>query len=106
MKSNSIDFSSLVFWGAGSRGISLCHLLRAQPLYFVDSDASKFNKYIPSTSIMIYSPATLYNDPGCPGVVITSFFYFKEVISELLRQGYSGKIYRVDENNDIVLCVG
>jgi SAM-dependent methyltransferase len=104
MKANTIDFSNLVFWGAGSRGISLCHLLRAHPLYFVDSDVSKFDKYIPSTPIKICPPAVLYKDTSCAGVVITSFFYFKEIMKELLRQGFSGRIYRINENNEIVPC--
>jgi hypothetical protein len=106
LKPTTIDFSNLVFWGAGSRGISLCHLLRAQPLYFVDSDVSKFDKYIPSTSFKIHSPEVLYKDANCSGVVITSFFYFKEIMKELLSRGFSGKIYRINENNEIVLCSG
>ncbi len=103
-KFNTFDFSDLVFWGAGSRGISLCHLLHATPLYFVDSDSSKFGKYIPSTSIQIHSPDVLYRDRKCKGVVITSFFYFAEIIDELLRQGFSGEIYRINENNEMVHC--
>jgi hypothetical protein len=104
LNTNTTDFGNLVFWGAGSRGISLCHLLRAQPLYFVDSDVSKFDKYIPSTSIRIHSPDFLYKDTSCMGVVITSFFYFKEIMQELLNQGFSGNIYRINENNEIILC--
>jgi len=103
--SPNIDFTNMVFWGAGSRGISLCHLLRAKPLYFVDSDCNKFNKFIPSTSIQIHPPSTLFNDANCTAVVITSFFYFDEVFRQLLNQRFLGEIYRINENNELVLCV-
>lgn len=75
LSSQNVDFGNMVFWGAGSREISLSHLLGAKPMYFVDSDSNKFGKYIPSTSIQIFSPSTLYDDANCSAVVITSSFY-------------------------------
>ena len=101
---STIDFSSMVFWGAGSRGISLCHLLGAKPLYFVDSDSNKFGKYIPSTTIEIKPPADLYNDTNCTAVVITSFFYFEEVLRTLRANGFKRAIYQINERNELVLC--
>jgi len=104
IESRYVDFEKMVFWGAGSRGISLCHLLKAKPLYFVDSDSNKYDKYIPSTDIKIYSPRTFYEDKNCSSVVITSFFYFEEVLRDLRNHGFLGDIYRINENNEIVAC--
>lgn len=101
---SSVDFSSMVFWGAGSRGVSLCHAIGAKPRYFVDTDCNKFGKYIPSTTVEIKAPAFLYEDSSCEAVVITSIFYFEEVLQTLQANGYKGKIYRLNERNELVLC--
>lgn len=96
------EFSDMVFWGAGSRGITLCHMMRAKPLYFVDSDPNKTNKFIPSTSIEILSPDHLFQDPKCKKVLITSYFYFDEVLNNLINHGYSGDILYINEHAELI----
>lgn len=104
LPTTTIDFKSMVFWGAGSRGISLCNIFNAEPDYFVDSDANKWGKYVPSTGIEIKSPDFFFSDGSCTSVVITTFFYYQEVLCELRQQGFNGTIYRIDERNELVKC--
>ena len=98
----TLDLNSMIFWGAGSRGISLLHLLNVKPVYFVDSDSDKWGKYIPSTTIEIKSPQFFYEDEKCKAVVITSFFYFDEVLQDLKRNGFKGKIFKFNERYELV----
>jgi hypothetical protein len=46
----------------------------------------------------------MYDDPACEAVVITSFFYFQEVLQNLQANGFKGNIYRLNERNELVRC--
>lgn len=99
-----VDFSNYCFWGAGSRGVSYCHLVGAKPKYFVDSDANKIGKFIPSTDIVIKSPEYLFSDKSCNSIVITGLFYFDEIIEIIRKNGFKGEIYKINEKNELEKC--
>jgi|GEM_PF-5199858 len=99
-----LDFSNMVFYGAGSRGVTLCHHLKAKPKYFVDSDPNKIGKYIPGTSISVKDFKYLMNDKSCESVLITGFFYFNEILSVLRQSGFDGEIYTINEKSEMVKC--
>ena len=101
---NPMKLDNTVFWGAGSRGITLCQLLKAAPRYFVDSDRNKWGKFIPSQAIEVKSPDFLFKDKNINSVLITSFFYFDEVYADLLKNDFKGTIYRVNERNEVEEC--
>jgi SAM-dependent methyltransferase len=90
-----------VFWGAGSRGIGLCHLLGVVPKYFVDSDPHKWGKYIPSLGVEIRRPETIFEE-DVNSIVVTSFFYLDEIVCSLRQRGFAGDIYGIDERYELI----
>lgn len=99
-----LDFSNMVFYGAGSRGVTLCHHLKAKPKYFVDSDPNKIGKYIPGTSIPVKDFKYMLNDKSCKTVLITGVFYFNEILGILRQSGFDGEIYGINEKSELVKC--
>jgi SAM-dependent methyltransferase len=100
-----LDFSHMVFYGAGSRGVSLCHYLKAKPKYIVDSDPNKIGRYIPGTSIPVKDLKYMLSDKSCKAVLVTGFFYFNEIQSTLRQSGFDGEIYGINENGELVKCL-
>jgi hypothetical protein len=93
-----------VFWGAGSRGISLCHLLGLRPRYFVDADENKWGRFVPSIGTPILPPSALFGDPDCRTVLVASFYYREEIRKALRDGGFAGEILCAGSDNRIVPC--
>lgn len=88
----------IAVWGAGSRGVSLLAGLALPDGFFefiADKDNNKHGKYTPITHLNIH-PVNDVRKDLVDTVLITSYTYFDEIISELkLFRAQGGRVIRI-----------
>lgn len=77
--------SPLVAYGAAAKGVVMLNSSEARPEYVIDENPLKYNKTIPGTSIPIYSPEKLIEDPRDLYIIILAWNFFDE-IKEKIKQ--------------------
>jgi SAM-dependent methyltransferase len=78
----------ITLWGAGSKGIALLNFpgFSSNIQYVVDSNQSKWGKFVPGTGHQILSPTEL-QDKCVDLILLVNGLYFKEIEGELSRLG-------------------
>lgn len=103
---------NVAIYGAGAHGNSILNYINESSKEKIkvcfDKDKNKQNKYLQNSSVQIKQP-TIENFIDIDLIVIASSLYEKEILNELIKIGYNGKILKTTKTIvriDLKCCKG